>query len=191
MATPNYVPVITSEDLKKGLDADALTLIDVRNETEIVADGKVPKSHNVPLPEIFEAFKLPEEEFVAKYGFKRPPPPGDDVVIMCRSGRRALNAIVLLRSLGYTNLILYADSFRGWTSRGYQFLHSGILESTSDYSTAGEEEKVSPVPLIAADQAETMRKKNENTAGNWMWNCNTVGPDGETLDKAVLRRGFL
>ncbi|CAG0914002.1 unnamed protein product [Notodromas monacha] len=99
------VPVITSEDLKKGLDADALTLIDVRNETEIVADGKVPKSHNVPLPEIFEAFKLPEEEFVAKYGFKRPPPPGDDVVIMCRSGRRALNAIVLLRSLGYTNLI--------------------------------------------------------------------------------------
>lgn len=54
--------------------------------------------------ELREAFLLTEEEFLNKYHFTLPAKDAENVVISCRSGKRAAAAIELLKGMGYTNV---------------------------------------------------------------------------------------
>ena len=51
-----------------------------------------------------EAFKMDSDSFERKYGFRKPHPEEENVVVTCRSGRRAKLAIDALRPLGYQRL---------------------------------------------------------------------------------------
>ncbi|XP_047468616.1 uncharacterized protein LOC125024897 [Penaeus chinensis] len=92
---------MTYEELVAGLDADALVLIDVRDPQELRESGKLPKSHNVPLPEFEAAFQLSPKEFSEKYGFAKPTPQDENVVLSCLSGCRIVTAWEAIQPFGY------------------------------------------------------------------------------------------
>ena len=55
----------------------------------------------VPVPEIPTAFAATDDDFQAKYGFKKPAKTElSDVVITCRSGRRVGLALEELQKMG-------------------------------------------------------------------------------------------
>jgi len=109
---------IEFEDLKKGLEAGSLRLVDVRDPQELETHGRIPSSVNIPLPEIPDAFRnLSEEEFKAKYGFcKR----DEALVFSCRSGKRAEAAIfhVFQGDTSISYFRLYKGSFLDWVAKG-------------------------------------------------------------------------
>jgi len=96
------------------LEEKRIVLIDVRRPEELVTDGRIPDSVNVPLQDIPEAFTLEKEEFKEKYGFQLPDKDAKNVVLTCRSGRRILKANKSLEKLGYKNLRLYRGSILDW-----------------------------------------------------------------------------
>ncbi|XP_042216223.1 nuclear pore glycoprotein p62-like isoform X2 [Homarus americanus] len=118
-----YPVGITFEELQEALEMGGVLLIDVRNRTELEATGKLPWSYNLPLPEIYEAVQLDENEFMEKYGFPKPLPEDKNVVLTCRSGRRIRKAGKLLEPLGYCNIRLYFGSFLEWKARGGSIFH--------------------------------------------------------------------
>ncbi|XP_071527782.1 rhodanese domain-containing protein CG4456-like [Panulirus ornatus] len=108
---------IAYEELRQALEADTVLLIDVRNRWELEETGRLPRSVNLPLPEIEEAIKLSEDEFMRKYGFPKPMPEATNVVLTCRSGRRIQVAWKKLEPLGYCNVRLYFGSYLDWKAR--------------------------------------------------------------------------
>ena len=61
-----------------------MILIDVRTKTELLEDGKIPGSFNVPLSEIEKAFKMNPEDFIKKYKFELPGREAKNIVLSCR-----------------------------------------------------------------------------------------------------------
>ncbi|XP_069982388.1 uncharacterized protein [Penaeus vannamei] len=108
---------IEFEELAEGLLNNSVVLIDVRNRWELEETGKLPRSQNVPLPEFKTAFNLSPEEFLKKYGFVKPEPEDDNVVLTCRSGRRILRAWDAIEPLGYCKVRLYFGSYLDWKAR--------------------------------------------------------------------------
>lgn len=68
--------------------------------TSIIPDSR----YLCTVPELEEAFNKSNEEFSAKYGFPKPAKDATNVVIGCRSGKRAASAIGVLEKLGYSSL---------------------------------------------------------------------------------------
>ncbi|ROT78443.1 Heat shock protein 67B2 [Penaeus vannamei] len=108
---------IEFEELAERLLNNSVVLIDVRNRWELEETGKLPRSQNVPLPEFKTAFNLSPEEFLKKYGFVKPEPEDDNVVLTCRSGRRILRAWDAIEPLGYCKVRLYFGSYLDWKAR--------------------------------------------------------------------------
>ncbi|KAG8194075.1 hypothetical protein JTE90_003020 [Oedothorax gibbosus] len=115
--SPKAVKVV-SFDTVKGVTSDPkLILIDVREPSELKEDGKIPNSVNVPLGEVGDAFKLHSSSFTSKYGIPKPDAEAN-LVVSCKSGKRASNAYQVLRGLGYQNVSLYSGSFLDWVKNG-------------------------------------------------------------------------
>jgi rhodanese-related sulfurtransferase len=72
------------------LDSNSITLIDVRNRTELNTVGQIPGSVCLPLHEIEVAMELSSEQFLEKYNFAKPSPDDRKIVLTCRSGKRVL-----------------------------------------------------------------------------------------------------
>jgi len=89
------------------LERHEVVLVDVRQPKELLTDGEIPGSVNVPLQEIPAAFQMSSQDFKAKYGFNLPEKDATNVVLTCRSGRRILVAQERLKALGFSDLRLY------------------------------------------------------------------------------------
>jgi len=98
--------------------AGSLIYMDVRSRQELETDGAIVGSYVVPTPELDQAFQLDDAAFLAKYCFPKPAKDATDVVVACKSGRRALAAINKLRAVGYDGLRIYPGSFNDWKMRG-------------------------------------------------------------------------
>ncbi len=59
---------------------------------------------NFTVTDLEEAFKLNGEDFVFKYGFPKPSKDASNLVIGCRSGRRAMTAVETLNKMGYNSI---------------------------------------------------------------------------------------
>ena len=59
-------------------------LVDVRNGDELVKDGKIVGSYNVPLPEISSAFQLDKKKFKLKYGFDLVEKDTENLILSCK-----------------------------------------------------------------------------------------------------------
>lgn len=106
------------------LRENKIIYVDVRNQSELITDGKVPGSFVIPrkkfscftissrlflkllyqVTEIEQAFTLDENAFLSKYGFAKPARNASNVVIACRSGRRVEQAIEIFDRLGFHSL---------------------------------------------------------------------------------------
>ena len=59
-------------------------LVDVRNADELVKDGKIVGSYNIPLPEISSAFQLDKKKFKLKYGFDLVEKDTENLILSCK-----------------------------------------------------------------------------------------------------------
>lgn len=57
------------------------------------------------MPDLENAFNKPAEDFLSEYGFPKPAPEATNIVVACRSGRRAVTAVQILEKLGYNSLM--------------------------------------------------------------------------------------
>ncbi len=88
-------------DAFEAMDKTGITLLDVRTPDEFDA-GYIPGAINIPVSELSERYtSLAENK-------------DKEVVVYCRSGRRAANAIELLESKGFTNVVHLEGDYGQW-----------------------------------------------------------------------------
>ncbi|KAL7638443.1 UNVERIFIED_CONTAM: hypothetical protein RMT77_011013 [Armadillidium vulgare] len=105
---------ISFAELKSGVENGKITVLDVRARGDLVVEGAIPKSINVPFSELEDAFSLNDEDFVRKYGSAKPK--AENLVISCAVGAIALRAWRLLNKFGYCNSRVYYGSFNDWVN---------------------------------------------------------------------------
>ena len=119
------VPEITSEDLKKKIDArEEFLLIDVRDPDEWRAEGLIPTA--IPISRGFLEFKMPQAV----------PNPETPLVLYCLSGLRSLLAAKALKELGYENVTSLAGGLQRWKMLDYPLVKetSFTTEQVERYS---------------------------------------------------------
>ena len=94
--------------------APAMPLVDVRTAQEF-ADGHIPGAINIEYSEVMsndhsQAAAL--IEMFEKAGIAH----DSDVIIYCRTGKRAKSVADILNGAGYSNIYLYTGSWTDWTS---------------------------------------------------------------------------
>ena len=94
--------VFSFDQVRAGLNSNRIHLVDVREADEF-ANGHIPGAVNLPL----SAFKAEQ----------LPPPSEVPVVLMCRSGRRAGQALAIVEATGRTDVGLYPGSMIEWTEK--------------------------------------------------------------------------
>ncbi len=98
---------------------DKVHVLDVRTPEEYVFVGHAPMARNIPLKVWPGEWKADEKTFDLgpNTGFvdtvRKHYKPGDLILVMCRSGDRAAEAINALAKVGFTNAYSIVDSFEG------------------------------------------------------------------------------
>ena len=95
--------IFSRQDVKAGLAAGTIILLDVREPDEFAA-GHIAGARLTPLS-AFNVAVLPRE-------------PGKQVVLYCQSGRRALIAHSLATGAGRNDLAVYSGSMLDWRGAG-------------------------------------------------------------------------
>ncbi|XP_027212896.2 rhodanese domain-containing protein CG4456 isoform X1 [Penaeus vannamei] len=108
---------INFAELKKELDNDGVTLIDVRLPKELYESGMIPKSKNILLQTLGVSILLPEEDFTDKFGFEKPDI-DEPIVVMCLGGIRARTAQLAMIGAGYKDVRVYVGSYEDWLENG-------------------------------------------------------------------------
>ena len=108
---------IDYDELDKKLNANEITLIDVRQPQELITSGRIPNAKNIGLINLGGTMLLPPEEFEDQLGFKKPDLDAP-IAVMCVAGVRSLTAQCALKGIGYTNVRNYQGSFEDWLQQG-------------------------------------------------------------------------
>ncbi|KAI4865639.1 Rhodanese-like protein [Hypoxylon rubiginosum] len=95
-----------------------VTLIDVREPSELAQTGRIPGALNVPVASAPDSFHVPPDEFEDRYGVPRPDPAGSELVFYCKAGVRSRAAATIAREAGYANVGEYPGSWIDWVERG-------------------------------------------------------------------------
>jgi thioredoxin 1 len=103
---PN-VPQITTEEVKKSLDAkEDVALLDVRTVGEY-SRGKIEGGINLPVDEV--AYKI--ESLI--------PDKSKKIYVYCLSGSRSVHAVEAMIKLGYSNVSTVTSGLLAWRAKGY------------------------------------------------------------------------
>ncbi|XP_048588284.1 thiosulfate:glutathione sulfurtransferase [Nematostella vectensis] len=109
--TPGRVTICC---LKKLISEKNIQLFDVRSREEIMQSGEIPMAVNIPLSDIASAFSLTPEKFEQTYRVPMPKKTDNNIVIHCRSGRRAERAMEILREHGFTGTHNFTGGWTEW-----------------------------------------------------------------------------
>ena len=103
------------------VDADFVTqnsgklpVVDVRTESEF-AEGHIPGAVNIEYASTFDKDDVLAEGMVDSYK-EAGVSADDEVIIYCRTGKRAASAAAILANYGYTKIDVYTGSWTDWTS---------------------------------------------------------------------------
>ncbi|KAI8628260.1 Rhodanese-like domain-containing protein [Xylariaceae sp. FL1651] len=94
-----------------------VTLIDVREPSELKSTGRIPGAVNIPITTSPDSFHLTPEEFEDRFGFARPGP-DDEVVFYCKAGVRSRAAAGIAREAGWRHVGEYPGSWIEWSGKG-------------------------------------------------------------------------
>ncbi|TPX61010.1 hypothetical protein SpCBS45565_g07351 [Spizellomyces sp. 'palustris'] len=114
----DIVDISEVKQLVNGKGGEEYVLIDVREPSE-VSLGRIPTAQHIPLGNIQTALQLPDEEFEATYGFRKPSI-DDDVIFYCRSGKRSEAALGAAQGLGFKNARNYKGSWLEWSASNHE-----------------------------------------------------------------------
>lgn len=90
-----------------------LVVLDLRRHDERVLYGAPLGSKHLPAEQVPRALSMSEDEFQDTFGFDKPAKQ-DNVVLMCRSDRRARWASQLLVDAGYPRVFVCKEGVYGW-----------------------------------------------------------------------------
>ncbi len=104
MADHPAVKNLSVEEVKAGMDAGKILLVDVREPDELAAES-IPDAYEMPLRS-FDPKKLPD--------------PGDKrLVFSCRSGNRSVTASLLAQEAGLPYDAHMAGGIKAWKEAGF------------------------------------------------------------------------
>lgn len=107
------------EDYEKGgREESGYVVMDVREEAEVAASGKVsPNTHTLPLSILGsqQVFTMDEDEFEIVCGFPKPTL-DETLVFTCAAGIRSQNACAYAAQAGYMQLVNYKGGAYEWFS---------------------------------------------------------------------------
>ncbi|CUT99529.1 heat shock protein 67b2 [Echinococcus multilocularis] len=89
-------------------------VFDVREPGELETDGRFPKAVNIPLGEVESAFALEEDEFKTKYGVPKPKVTDDNIIFVCRVGKRSFTACKSVEKYGYKKTLNLDGGYVAW-----------------------------------------------------------------------------
>lgn len=105
---------LTPDQVEQELESGNATLIDIREENELQATGRIPQSQHAPrgMLEFYADPSSPyhREEF----------DPEKRVILTCASGGRSALAAKTLREMGYTNVAHLDGGVKGWIESGHE-----------------------------------------------------------------------
>ncbi|XP_018027557.1 uncharacterized protein LOC108682824 [Hyalella azteca] len=138
-----YPIQIDYTELRARMDSGALFLIDVRNASELEATGRLPWSINLPLHEIFKAFKLESSSFQSKYGFPKPKAQSPIVAFTGGNDDRAVEAWNIVQKFGYCNVKLYIGGHVDYVAKGGSLVpffrnENETLDDVTDFPDASD-----------------------------------------------------
>lgn len=105
---------IGTEELKEMLGNKDIQLIDVREPEELLDLGRIPSSINIPLGTVADALQMSPEDFEIQYGEPKPKLDDSNIVFHCRSGKRSITAMNIVKQLGYMKVRHYYPGILGW-----------------------------------------------------------------------------
>ncbi|RYP27497.1 hypothetical protein DL767_007667 [Monosporascus sp. MG133] len=94
-----------------------VTIIDVREPSEVRATGRIPGAVNVPVASAPDSFHVPDDEFEDRFGFARPPRDAE-LLFYCKAGVRSRAAAGVARDAGWARVGEYPGSWSEWFARG-------------------------------------------------------------------------
>jgi rhodanese-related sulfurtransferase len=105
MAEHPAVRNLTVQEVKAGMDAGRILLVDVREPDELAAES-IPGAVEMPL-QSFDPSGLPD--------------PGDKLLVFsCRSGNRSVNASLIAQAAGLPYNAHMAGGIRAWKEAGFE-----------------------------------------------------------------------
>ena len=105
MAEHPAVRNLTVQEVKAGMDAGRILLVDVREPDELAAES-IPGAVEMPL-QSFDPHGLPD--------------PGDKLLVFsCRSGNRSVNASLIAQAAGFPYNAHMAGGIRAWKEAGFE-----------------------------------------------------------------------
>lgn len=104
MAEHPAVKNLTVQEVKAGMEAGKIMLVDVREPNEL-AEESIPGALEMPL-QSFDSKKLPD-------------PGGKQIVFSCRSGNRSVKASLLAQEAGLPYNAHMAGGIKAWKEAGF------------------------------------------------------------------------
>lgn len=101
------IPEISPQELWQNLQNGPMPslVVDVREPREY-QQGHIPQARLNPLPQLFSNSET------------LPSPDGQNVILVCRSGRRSQRAAQMLQSRGYSNVMILQGGMLAWENAG-------------------------------------------------------------------------
>ncbi len=124
-AAPGRGSEATLADMRAASQDRALLLLDVRSEEEYAGEAKKPRTGHVPGARLWpwdmavdfeRGFVQRDAAALRKSLAQAGADPNVPVIAYCRSGHRAARAYLTLRSLGYDNVKVYANSMNEYAA---------------------------------------------------------------------------
>ncbi|ESO86435.1 hypothetical protein LOTGIDRAFT_129390, partial [Lottia gigantea] len=109
--------VVEFTEFKQLLNKDNVHVIDVREPEELVEDGAIPNTINIPLGEVEAVFSKSPTEFEERYQFDISHPDSVNVIFSCRSGCRSEEALETVLKLGFKKARHFGGGFLEWEER--------------------------------------------------------------------------
>jgi rhodanese-related sulfurtransferase len=103
---------LSVDEFAARLEADAVTLVDIREPDEVAREGAIPGAIQAPRG-MLEFYADPTSPY-HRTEFE----PGSSTMLYCASGGRSALAAQALQSLGYTDVAHLDGGLRAWTERG-------------------------------------------------------------------------
>ncbi|XXG99286.1 hypothetical protein Hte_005623 [Hypoxylon texense] len=114
------IQALTSSTPSTSSSRPRVTLIDVREPSEVSQTGRIPGALNVPIASAPDSFHVGPDEFEDRYGAPRPDPDpaAGEVVFYCKAGVRSRAAATIAREAGFRNVGEYPGSWVDWVAKG-------------------------------------------------------------------------
>jgi rhodanese-related sulfurtransferase len=100
-ALPDGFSTITPAATKDQMGVTKLTILDLREASEVTSGGSIEGSVNVPVRTLIKSDKVPADKAAP-------------IVVTCASGHRGAMGLVALQMLGYTNVKSMAGGVNAW-----------------------------------------------------------------------------